>query len=138
MGACLPKNTNKKDETLENAVVIQPRHPLIKLKRQLQTKLNLEEDHHFNVFVQYSFWKSYRRERYKFEKRQKAQADSETDQIRAEHRAGLPVPVPVAIAEDHIKQKKADEVPPEDNMLLVTWFEDPVNLQKEHDVIVQI
>ena len=77
MGACHPKNKRKKDETADEPEVIKPRYPLNKLKRQLQAKLNLHEDHHFNVFVQYSFWKSHRRELNKLEKRQRVQAERE-------------------------------------------------------------
>ena len=51
MGACLPKNTNKNSETLDYYDRGPPRKPLKRLKSQLQSKLNLEQDHHFNVFV---------------------------------------------------------------------------------------
>lgn len=68
MGACIPTKTNKKNESLDNQERGPPRKPLRKLKRQLQEKLNLDDDHHFAVFVKYQFWKSYRRGLNKFEK----------------------------------------------------------------------
>ena len=91
MGACLPKNTNKNNETIDNTERGPPRKSLIKLKNQLKSKLNLEKDHHFNVFVQYQFWKSYRRDLQKYEKRIRAHVENESSQIKAEERAGLPV-----------------------------------------------
>ena len=54
------------------------------------------------------------------------------------HRAGLtqqPLNL-LNIADDEPKLLKTNSVPPEDNMLLVSWFEDPLNLQKEQDVSV--
>ena len=136
MGACLPKNTRKKDETADEPEVIKPRYPLNKLKRQLQAKLNLTEDHHFNTFVQYSFWKSHRRELNKLEKRQRAQAEREYREKLAEMQAGLNGQAqPILSAEAFMnKYKKENEAHQDENMLLATWFEDPLNLQKENDV----
>ena len=79
-----------------------PRYPLIKLKRRLQDKLNLEDEHHFAGFIQYSFWKSYRRESMQFQKRIKAQVDNETEIMKAEFHAGLPVDVPLHKIEGHV------------------------------------
>ena len=129
MGACLPKNTNKKLEEIDDQDTGPPKPPLKQLKQQLQGKLNLDKEHHFNVFVQYKFWKSYRRDLKKFEKRKKAHEKTESETMNAESKAGLPV----TTSESQAK-KKASEVPQEDNMLLVSWFEDPVNLSKEGDV----
>ena len=54
--------------------------------------------------------------------------------MKAEYYAGLPVPVPFNQIENHIKEKKSSEIPPEDNMIVVTWFDDPESLSKEQDV----
>lgn len=70
----------------------------------------------------------------KFQKRVQTQIDNETEIMKAEYHAGLPVPVPLHKIEQYVKEKKANDIPPEDNMIMVTWFDDPENLQNEHDV----
>ena len=86
---CTSSKNHKKNESLDNQERGPPRKPLRKLKRELQEKLKLEEDHHFTVFVQYEFWKSYRRGLNKFESIQLNHLEKERKELNAEERAGI-------------------------------------------------
>ena len=49
--------------------------------------------------------------------------------MKAEFHAGLQKDIPLNEIENYVKENKSSDIPLEDNMIVVTWFDDPESLR---------